>query len=248
MHLSKWPLQCLIFGPAVLALLLIMGSVSILSSGAHFIHGWLWDTLKEIGPAVAGVWVLAAGLLTLTASGIAVRETRRENGEAAERNRVSVIVACECDLKSYEYRIENLQLEVQLREHVQGMKEGSPWAHIFRRSLPDDWFRLSSQNPVAVAELGEIVAVQYFSLAAQARNLSGRLLWLNSSGENNRKDANFWLKYHEDTYRVLLDVMKRCAEVKLRLSELRTPVQQSGRPAWLGLKSNEASVRRGSND
>jgi len=145
-------------------------------------------------------WVLFAGLLTLTASGIAVREGRRESGEAAMRHRIAVIVACECDLKSYESRIQELNLVNQLHGHIEKMADFEPWPTIFRRSLDDVWFTLSTKDPVAVAQLGEAIAVKYFSPCAQVRNLSGRLLWMNSTGET--KPAEFWLKYHKEIHTI----------------------------------------------
>ena len=148
--MSGWQVRWLIRSSVIAAMILTLGTIVILTYGPHFIHGWLWDTLKEIGPAVAGVWVLVAGLLTLTASGIAVREGRRENIESEKQQPIYVIVACECDLKSYEARIENLDLVIQLRAHIARMKDSEPWAKIFRRSLQNFWFSLSTKDPIAI--------------------------------------------------------------------------------------------------
>jgi hypothetical protein len=154
--LATWQLRLLIWAPSAVALVLFLGTLAILSLGQHFIQGWLWDTLKDIGPTVAGAWVLVAGLLTLTASGIAVREARRENRKTIVQRRVSVIVACDCDLKSYVDRLENLALEANLREHIHTMQGSLLSAKIFRRNLRDDWFTLSIKDPVAISELGEV--------------------------------------------------------------------------------------------
>ena len=220
--MTSWQVRWLIWSPIAAAIMLTLGTAIVLGCGPYIIYGWLWDTLKDIGPAVAGVWVLVAGLLTLTASGVAVREGRRESLEAARQYRISVIVACECDLKSYEARIAELDLVNQLRDHIARMKDSDPWRNIFRRSLEDYWFSLSRKDPVAIAQLGEAVAVKYFSLAAQARNLSGRLLWMNLTGD--AKPADFWIRYIRETNQILLGVMKQCSEVKRHLSELRNAI------------------------
>jgi hypothetical protein len=153
----------------------------------------------------------------------------RGAAKAPKQHQISVIVACACDLMSYESRIENLDLVNQLRKHIAEMDDSAPWANIFRRSLNGYWFSLSTKDPIAIAKLGGAVAVKYFSLGAQARNLSGRLVWMNSTGET--KPVECWLRYHGNTYDILLDVMKQCSEVKQELFKLRTAIERSHRPA-----------------
>lgn len=53
--MQGWQVRWLIGSSIVVAILLTVGSIVALSYGPYVIHGWLWDTLKEIGPAVAGV-------------------------------------------------------------------------------------------------------------------------------------------------------------------------------------------------
>jgi hypothetical protein len=187
-HLSKVrEYSDMITGSLVLAVLFVLVSIAaIFCAPIPIGEQFFWAALKDIGPAIAGSWVLSAGLLTLTAAGINNRAAAREVEASNTRRKEAIRQVCVGEVKSFWDRANHLELHKKLQDHLGWLRwiqvnpqEGTP--DLFRRSLGDDWFLLSRVDTPAIGELEPEISALYLSLSARVRNVVSRFNWLNSA-------------------------------------------------------------------
>jgi hypothetical protein len=181
---------------------------------------------KDIGPAIAGSWVLAAGILTLTSAWITASAAAREAEVSSARRRDAIRQVCIGEIQSFWDRANQLELEKKLADHlgwlrqIQSQPEGKR-PNLFRHSLGDDWFLLSRVDTLAVGELAPEVCARYIALSARVRNVVSRFNWLNSASYAGQ-EIGFWIHYHADTHEVLRDLYAPSQDMLRRLGDTQT--------------------------
>jgi hypothetical protein len=194
-HITMWALIC---GPVAICLFIVIVRIVLFRRAP----GPIWKTVAEIGPAITGSWVLAAGLLAITAAGLSIRANEVDKDDRLARRQASVRGACIGEILSFLDRINGMNLKRLLEDHIQKVyRHGSATeqpALIFRRSLDDEWFMLSRSDPVTVAELGVNIGARYLSLSRLARNLVGKFDYLNSLSLEADPSKRFWYQYHKN--------------------------------------------------
>jgi hypothetical protein len=188
-------------------------------------QGPIWGPLKEIGPAVAGFWVLAAGLLAITAAAMTILVATRDSERRELRRREAIRQACVGEIRSFWDFANQLALLPKLNDHISWVKRGeqepSKPRDSFRRNLGDEWFLLFRLEPLAIAELGAEIGARYLSLSGRARVLINRFNWMNGV-DYKKHNTHFWVKYLEDTHEVLLQVFKLSQEMLVFLGDTST--------------------------
>ena len=186
-----------------------------------------WGALKDIGPAIAGSWVLAAALLAITATAMTILSAARDNDLRANERLRSILQACVSEILSFYDRTNELQLLPKLRDHVQWLQAAvdEPGRHgqpnVFRRHLGEDWFLLYSVDPLAIGELGVDRCMDYFSLTAQHRNVVARFNWMNTTRFDDQ-DIDFWIDYHRDTAEILQGLLRPSEAMLKKLGDKNT--------------------------
>jgi hypothetical protein len=213
---------------AVVSLIVLVGGLYILKVAPDNISGQhLWSALKDIGPAIAGSWVLCAALLAITATGITSIVTLKDS-ESRVIGRVTAIRrVCVGEIKSFWDRCNELELHIKLTDHIAWMKSGikdtdhSKTLDAFRRNVGDDWFSFFRVDPEALGELDEETSARYISLSVKVRHLTSRLNWLNGC-QYDRHSLSFWIDYHNDTLKALNDLYRPSTEVLRLLGDAKT--------------------------
>jgi hypothetical protein len=197
----------LIWAPLVVAVALVAAGTYLMFVSPRPISAEaFWSPLKEIGPAIAGFWVLAAALLTLTAAGLTLRAGARDAQDREEARRASVRQLCRAEVLSFWDHVNSLTLHAKLQDHLNWLRSlaatGGQTPDLFRRNFGDEWFLISHLDPLALAELGQDETAKYLSLSARARHLVHRLTYLNSAPFASHS-LDFWIGYEADTLEVL---------------------------------------------
>lgn len=161
-----------------------MGIVALFKDPAAVSNHPFWEALKDIGPAIAGSWVLAAGVLTVTSAWITARAAAREAADSNNRRRDAIRQVCIGEIKSFWDRANQLELRRELEDHLRSLREikDQPDGNrpsLLRRSLGDDWFLLSRVDTLAVGELDPEICARYLALSAKARDVVSQFNWLN---------------------------------------------------------------------
>lgn len=212
----------------LLALALVWASVQVFSQApASITDQPFWAPLKDIGPAIAGSWVLAAGLFAITAAAMTILSAARDNDRRANWRERSILQACVSEILSFYDRTNELQLLPKLRDHVQWLQraKAEPGRHgqpnAFRRHLGEDWFLLYSVDPLAIGELGVDRCMDYFSLTAQHRNVVARFNWMNTTRFDDQ-DIDFWINYHRETAEILQGLLRPSEAMLKKLGDNNT--------------------------
>jgi hypothetical protein len=184
-----------------------------------------WDAVKDIGPAIAGSWVLAAGILTVTATWMTTRANVQQAVAGDSQRKEAIRQICIGEIKSFWDRANQLELHKNLKDHLIWLREiqtdPTKRPNLFRRSLGDDWFPLSRINTLAIGELQPEIGSRYLSLSARVRNIVSRFNWLNSASYAEHK-IGFWTHYHADTLEVLSDLYTPSQDMLRRLGDTQT--------------------------
>jgi hypothetical protein len=224
-HSHGW-IWFLIIGSAFIAIALLAGSALALWLAPSPItehSAPIWNSIKDIGPAVAGFWVVAAAIFTITAAGITILADAADGDAHDDLRKNAIRRACIGEISAFWDRMNSPEpLQTKLGDHIEWLKKhenipASDFPDIFRRNLGDDWFLLSRLDPLAISELEELSG-RYLALSGRARNLVGRFNWMNSA-DKSKHDPKFWIAYHNDTREVMLDVSARSSEMLRSLNE-----------------------------
>ena len=171
----------------------------------------IWKAVQDIGPAVAGSWVLCAALLAVTAAGITAISNSNDADRRTAGEREAVRKVCVGEIKSFWDHANRLDLHAKLTEHIAWLKEAENDRELakerapFRRNFGEDWLRFAVTDPKSVGLLDQAVVERYVSLAAKVRNLTSRLNWLNTCQFDSERII-FWVDYHQDTLEGLNDL------------------------------------------
>lgn len=211
--------------PLMLCAVLMFGGLLLIFLAPNASEGPIWGPLKEIGPAVAGFWVLAAGLLAITSAAMTILAATRESERRESRRREAIRQACIGEIQSFWDFVNQLALPAKLVDHIAWLRraddEPKKPRDAFRRDLGDEWFLLFRLEPLAIAELGADTGARYLSLSGRARVLIKRFNWMNGV-EYGKQKPKFWLGYISDTHQVLLDVLRLSREMLVFLGDNST--------------------------
>jgi hypothetical protein len=191
---------------ALLSAVFIAGSVFVFLHAPDKIQDQhLWSALKDIGPAVAGSWVLCAALLAITAAGITALVTVRDSEARTNAREAAIARVCIGEIKAFWDQCNRLELNDKLEQHIAWLKRNEltpSFATPFRRNFGEDWFVFFRVDPEALGELDEDTSSRYISLSTRCRHFASRLNWLNSCTWT-PEEIDFWINYHRDTLEVL---------------------------------------------
>jgi hypothetical protein len=191
---------------AILSAIFVGGSLVVFFNAPdHIEHQHLWAPLKDIGPAIAGSWVLCAALLAITAAGITALVALGDSEAHTKAREQAIARVCIGEIKAFWDLCNRLQLHSKLQGHIswlENQKDAPEKLNAFRRHVGEDWFVFFRVDPEALGELSDEISSRYIALSARCRNLASRLNWLNGCRWDPEQIA-FWIAYHRDTLEVL---------------------------------------------
>jgi hypothetical protein len=190
----------------LLCILFFIGSLCVFEKAPDDIeHQHIWGRLKDIGPAIAGSWVLCAALLAITAAGITALAALSDSEDHTKAREKAIKRVCVGEIKAFWDMCNRLELRTKLRNHISWLKTNqlSPEKlRPFRRNVGEDWFVFFRVDPEALGALSDEISSLYISLSVRCRGLSARLNWLNECHWD-PEQISFWIDYHSDTLEVL---------------------------------------------
>lgn len=204
---------------AASVIIIVIGGLLIATAPDGIKEQHFWSAVKDIGPAIAGSWVLCAALLAITAAGVTAisSATDADNRDAARLEAIKRV--CIAEIQTFFDRCNELKLHATLTDHLKWLRKQfenpGAKADAFRRDFGDDWFIFFRVDPEALGMLDPRTSAKYISLSAHARHLTSRLNWLNSCTYDEKR-GQFWINYHSHTLTVLDDLYPLAEEV-LRL-------------------------------
>ena len=177
--------------------------LSIPSTGHHH-----WSAVKDYGPALSGLWVISAALISIYAVAATMTSARKDTIAANEGTIELARKLCISEIQVFLDRINSIKLKDNFTGYIRAQELPDSPSDVFRIYLGTTEIFFSRVEPSSLVLLGVDTGAAYLALGSRVKRVAARFNWFNSANIDHFSKEG-WLIQNE----VLLGNLTECLDL-----------------------------------